>query len=130
WECTTATSAIAEALSWLGCLDELRALVPAWRRQAERLGDVFAWVSAHLFGAHIELAGGDPKAARASARAAISRWWHEAFTYQHWNAAKTEIWCDLYEGDITSARDRLDVAFRALASANLLRVQMVRIHAL
>lgn len=129
WECTTAVSAIAEARWWLGHFDELRTTMPAWRRQTERLGDVFGLVSAQLFCAHMDLVDGDPVGARASARAAMTRWWHDDYTNQHWYSDRIEIGCDLYEGDLESARARVDVTFRALGSANLLRVQCVRIYA-
>jgi tetratricopeptide (TPR) repeat protein len=130
WECNTSMSAIHEAYVWLGQIPEMRLSVPPWRRQAERLNDLFSGIVASIYGAHVEIADGDIEGARAHTRAAIDRWWKDAYTYQHWLAAKNEIACDLYAGDRASASRRMDEAWRALRSADLHRVQMVRVYAL
>ncbi len=130
WECNTAISAIAESLKWLGRFNELRTLLPPWKRQAERLGNVFAVVSAQLAGANIELADGHPNAARQSAREAMRLWFKDTYTHQHWYGDRIEISSDIYDGDIESAEHRLTTTYRALRSADLMRVQYVRINVL
>jgi serine/threonine protein kinase/tetratricopeptide (TPR) repeat protein len=125
WEAATALSSCFNARFWLGELAIIAASAPAWSRSADRLGDLYSWVTAELYVALSELAAGDVAAARARRRRAMARWSQQGFHFQHWLALKIEIYCDLYEGRPEVAWTRLDSAWPELESSGLLRVQLM-----
>lgn len=125
WENATARSSCFNARFWLGELAVIAQSAPAWSRAADRLGDLYSWVTAQLYVALSELAAGDVSAARARRRRAMTRWSQQGFHFQHWLALKIEIYCDLYEGRPEVAWTRLDGAWPELESSGLLRVQLM-----
>lgn len=125
WENATARSSCFNARFWLGELAVIAESAPAWSRAADRLGDLYSWVTAELYVALSELAAGDVSAARARRRRAMTRWTQQGFHFQHWLALKIEIYCDLYEGRPEVAWTRLDTAWPDLEASGLLRVQLM-----
>ncbi|WP_156041062.1 serine/threonine-protein kinase [Chondromyces apiculatus] len=129
WEVSTCASGSCSALIWLGEFRELGRIANASLRDAEQIGDIFSIVEFQLFCATVDLASGDIPAARARAAEAMSRWYAQAFTYQHWFALKVEVWCDLHDGDVDAASRRLDAAWSTLEASKLLRVRLFALDA-
>lgn len=130
WEISTCQTSTCSALLWLGSIKELGRRAPAWLREAERIGDVFSAVELDTYCAAVDIAACDLEEARERLHRAVERWYRDAFTFQHWNALKLEIWADLHEGRPAVARARLLECWPALESSQMLRVRLFSTDAL
>jgi eukaryotic-like serine/threonine-protein kinase len=130
WECSAGRSSIFNALLWLGDVTTIAERAPAWRREGQQVGDIFAVVTGELYDAVARLAAGDPERARRGALGAIDKWSQKGFHYQHWLAEKVQIWCDLYQGEVSSAERRLSALLPRVKRSGLLRVQLMELDAL
>lgn len=129
WECSAARSSTFTSLIWLGDVAEIARRAPAWEHDATRVGDLFAIVTAKLYGAYAQLAAGTVDEARSTTDAAMELWTDRGFHYQHWLAEKIRIWCDLYQGRPDRARERLERCKEPLSRSGLLRVQLMELDA-
>ncbi len=125
WECAVAISSCFNACLWLGEVVEIAERAPAWRRDAGRVGNVFSAVTADLYSGFARLAEGDAAGAGALCEAAIGRWSHAGYHFQHWLAFKIQTWSDLYAGDASGARARLEREFPRYEASKLERVQLM-----
>lgn len=130
WECSVGKSSALNSLFWLGEIGEIARRAPAWLRDAEQVGDVYAMVTAEQYDALARLAADDIVGARERLRRALGRWCQTGFHFQHWLSLKIEVLCDLYEGKPSAAWARLQSAWKTLEDSHLMRVQLMLIDAL
>ncbi len=130
WESSIAQMGTMRSLLSIGRFRELKVRAHAWRREAEDAGDLYSEVWASLFWSYARLTEGEADEARELARAAIERWSHEGFTFQHLLALAIEALCDLYQRRPMAAWNRLQAQWSALESSHILSWQFLRIFAL
>ncbi|MBK7858749.1 MAG: AAA family ATPase [Archangiaceae bacterium] len=130
WEAANARLFSVWSLFYMGEIAELQKRVPKLQREAEVRGDLYAATSLDVGLANAALlAAGDPVTARGRVRAAMARWGHSSYHFQHYWAVLSEGMIDLYEGHGRDALDRLRDSWPAMKRAMLLHTQNVRIEA-
>ncbi|MCA9661629.1 MAG: AAA family ATPase, partial [Myxococcales bacterium] len=130
WESSVAQMGSMRALLSLGRFRELKVRASAWRREAEDAGDLYSEVWAALFWAYARVSEGEADEARDHTRAAIERWSHDGFHFQHLLALAVETLCDLYVGRPLAAWNRLAERWPAVEDSLILGWQFLRIFAL
>ncbi len=130
WEAANARLFSVWSLFYMGEIAELMKRVPALKREAESRRDLYAATSLEIGLSNVAtVAAGEPEKAREQVRAAMARWGHTSFHFQHYWAVLSEGMIDLYEGKPRDAYDRISEAWPAMRRAYLLRTQNVRIEA-
>ena len=118
----------AAALVYLGRFRQLAELLPAYIREADERGDVYAkrglqgWRSNTLW-----LALDDP--AEASRRVALVAIGDDEFHLHHYYELLARAQIELYSGRPEAAHDRVEAMWRPLRKSHTLRIQSVRIEA-
>lgn len=112
-----------------GDLPALARLVPAFGREAERRGDLYASVNLRARLNVVWLMRDDPDGAARDLDRALAAWQPAARGYQvqHYWALVSRCELALYRGDPTVARAHLDAELRSLRRSLLPRVPMVRV---
>jgi len=130
WEAANARLFSVWSLFYMGEIAELMKRVPQLQREAEGRGDWYAATSLEIGLSNVAtIAAGEPGRARERTRAAMARWGHSSYHFQHYWAVLSEGMIDLYEGRPREAFDRINEAWPAMKRAYLLRTQNVRIEA-
>ncbi|MEO7590759.1 MAG: hypothetical protein ABI134_06070 [Byssovorax sp.] len=129
WECTVGQMGALRAVEELGRLSEFASRAEDLFRDAERRGDLYGRMTAHVYRPIARLASGDPAGARAEVDGALRIWKTGGFSVQHLYALRIQVYCDMYEGDAGAAWERLERGWAALKASNLLRVPIIRIDA-
>jgi len=130
WESSIAQMGTMRALLSIGRYRELKVRAHTWQREAEDAGDLYSEVWASLFWAHARLTEGDADEARAHARAAIDRWSHDGFHFQHLLGLSLESLCDLYQDRPMAAWNRLQEVWPSIERSQILSWQFLKIYAL
>jgi hypothetical protein len=129
FETLTARVMALRAIEELGDMRELARRARDLVRSAAELGAVYGEIGASQHLATAALAQDDVAAARPLARKAAAMWTRGGFHLQHLYALRAEAWCDLYEGDVRGACDRVQAMWSSLRRSRLLRVSLPRIDA-
>ncbi|MCA9659570.1 MAG: AAA family ATPase, partial [Myxococcales bacterium] len=126
WQTATAGRFRYGALMYLGEIRELTRSLPYTLRDAEDRGNLYsnADLKARLF--LNWLAHGDPAGHRDVLADVFRRWTSEGYHIQHFNALRSLLHGDLYEGEIDRAEQRFAEQQASLEGSMLLRVQLVR----
>jgi len=126
WELGSTISSSFNTRLWLGENAEIARRAPAWRRDADAVGDWFSTISAELYLAYALVSAGNTAEAHALADAAIARWSQDSeFTYQKWLHLKVILLCELSENRADVALERIDAAWPTLAGSGLLGVELM-----
>ncbi len=126
WELSATLSSTFNARLWLGENLEIARRAATWLRDAEAVGDWLSTISAELYTAYGRLSSGSISEAKILAEAPMKRWSRDGeFTYQKWLQIKILVLCDLAEGRVGSALDRLERAWPSLARSGLLGVEVM-----
>lgn len=91
--------------------------------------DLFGSVVFALFLAQTAVARGDLDEARALARDTMQRWSKDCFTIQHFYALRVEVYCDLYEGALQRAQQRLTEAWPQVMASDVADVPSAKLEA-
>jgi tetratricopeptide (TPR) repeat protein len=130
WEAANARLFSVWSLFYMGETSELQRRVPQLQREADSRGDLYAVTSLEIGLSNVVgLAADDPEGARARVRAAMARWGHSSYHFQHYWAVLSEGMIDLYEGKPRDAFERMREAWPMMKRAMLLHTQNVRIEA-
>ncbi len=126
WQTATARRFRFGALMYLGEIRELSEGLSRSLRDAEDRGNLYSDgdLKARLF-LHW-LARDDPEGHRQRLEEIFARWTSEGYHIQHFNALRSLLHGDLYDGSIDHAERRLAAQLSALEGSMLLRVQLVR----
>ncbi|MEZ4453856.1 MAG: AAA family ATPase [Nannocystaceae bacterium] len=130
WESGVAQMGTMRSLLSMGRLRELSVRARAWQREAEDAGDLSSEVWAALFGSYARVADGHPDEARERVRAAIGRWSHAGFYFQHMLALAVETYCDLAQGRSMAAHNRLERIWPQVEESQILGWLFLRIFGL
>ncbi len=114
------------ALMYAGETGELRRRLPFALRDAEERGNLYSYadLSARLF--MYWLAADDAEGHRRALADVFARWTNQGYHIQHFNALRSLLHGDLYEGAYDRAAARLAEQTPALEGSMLSRVQLVR----
>lgn len=121
WECDVGSMGALRALEELGRIPELQHRAVNLLEQAQQLGDVYAEVTFRLYDAFWRIARGEVEEARRGAETAITLWGRDSFQLQHLYELRIHACCDLYEGDVASAWERIESSWDSLVASNVLR---------
>lgn len=130
WERVLGACFELAALDQIGDLREVERRAREHLHDAEARGDLYGQVVFQQFVGQSLVAAGDTAVAREHAAASLSRWTRGGYTVQHFYALRIAISCDLYDGDVTAARERLRDEWRSVEAGGLLRNPISRIDAL
>lgn len=119
------------SLFYLGRLDDLSLLLPAYLKEAEELGALYNVTSLRTLTApRVLLARDRPAEARREVDEAILRWSQRGWHVQHWCAMYSRANAALYEGDGIAAHTEVEGSWLDLDRSLLLRVESVRVESL
>jgi serine/threonine protein kinase len=128
WELATARSFSLWALFFMGDVAQINERLPRLVQEARERGDLLAEANLVTFGGPLALlARGDPRGARQSLIEVMDRWSQQGFHVQHFTSLSSHTQIDLYQGDASSAWERMTRSWRALQGSLLLQVEAVRI---
>lgn len=130
WEVTSAQVFVLGSLLYLGEFHEISARLPTILATASERGNLYATTEIKTRMNFMWLVADDPEAARQDLAEALSRWSHQGFHRQHYNALLAEAQIALYTGDANTAWERVMSRWDDLRRAMLLRIQVLRIEAL
>ena len=126
WQTATARRFRCGALMYLGELRELTHGLSRSLRDAEARGNLYsdADLKARLF--LYWLAADDPEGHRLRLDEIFARWTSHGYHIQHFNALRSLLHGDLYDGMVDRAEHRFAAQLSSLEGSMLLRVQLVR----
>ncbi len=129
WEIATARIFASIDLALLGEIRELRRRAALHGQEGRDRSDRYAaWIPLSGYSVLGRLAEDRPDELRAEIAEALAHWSKRVFTLQHHWASLGMAIADLYTGDEEHALARLAVAEKGHASAQLLRIEAVRIN--
>ena len=130
WELTTCQIFLLTSLTYLGETAEVVRRVPLLLESARERGNLFEGIELRTRQNLYWLLGDDPQTAASELQDAMSQWSREGFYRQDYNSLIAQTHIDLYLGQPSVAWARLEQAWPALRSSQLLRVQLFLCEAL
>jgi len=127
WERDMATVFTDWSLMFIGELVELGRRLSQQNDEWKDRGNLLLASSAVLVNTMLMLAADDPQGAREHVQKVMRQWTQHEFQWQHVLALIAEMHIDLYLGDGRSSWKRLDEHWNAISSAQLLRVEVLRL---
>ena len=114
-----------------GELTDLRRRMPGLLRDAQERGDLFLETNLRVGDLNLMLLFDDRSdAAREAVVTTMARWPKRNFHVQHWYELQSLCHADLYDGDVASARARIEGTWRKLSRSLLFRVEFIKMRAL
>lgn len=125
WEIDVGTMGALRAQEELGRIPELRLAIDEMLQRSRERGDRYGEVTALLYDAYWQIAGGELTRARETSRHALELWGRDEFDLQSLYALRIEAVCDVYEGLCAEAWARVEEAWPAIQRAGLLQHEFV-----
>ena len=127
WERDTMHALSHWAQAYLGSLKTLGQMLPERLRAAELQGNLYAvWAMPASISVLHWIARDDVAGGRAAIAQMLERWSPRSYQVQHWNEMASNTLLDLYSGDVTAARRRVEEGWVPMSKSLLTRVRIVR----
>ena len=128
WELSNARSYAAGSMVLQGRFADLAQVLPAWEKAAAETGDRTAVRSTRTGEfVYVWLAVDAPAVAREQVALAMRGWSREGFLVEHFLELVGYATVDLYEGNVSAARERMRVCQAGMRRSLLVRVEALRI---
>ncbi len=127
WEFNTATMTRLRALDELGEYQLMLDCAFQFSQSASAKGDFYGIATGKLYAAYPQLGADNTEIARALTDEVAGMWAGVDFHMQHFYIFRLKLLCDLYEGDLESAKRRLVEFSPKIKTSGLLGVPMINI---
>jgi hypothetical protein len=129
WEWDTTQVIYLSSLTCLGEVAELTRLLPGMQSEARERGDLYALTTAqgNYVRPLVQLAADEAPAARGELTEVMRPWSRQGFHLQHTVSTYRMVEIDLYQGDVSAARERAVALWSDFTASLLGRVQHLQI---